>query len=531
MQSCTNLFFHPYDVSNYLKRLKPSLTETYDGIPQIVYRKCATSLAKPLTHIFNISMLLGEVPTTWKHAIVTAIPKNGRAKSAPEFRPISLTPTPVKVMERIIRDKISLWLERFHVIPSEQHGFCSGASTTTNVTDSVHDWNSALNKGCTIDIIYVDLSKAFDKVCHNVLISKLEHIGIRGKLLEWIRSYLNNRQMTVRVGNDFSRSYPCSSGVPQGGALSPLLFLVYTLDLPHVLKTSPHVKVQLYADDIKIYGMYTRENFLEVHSALSSSLEKMANWASTWNLPINFEKTFVLHLGDLTPTPYSVNNTILKFCQSAKDLGVLVDKQLKFSDHIDNVVSEAYSVLFTIFRNVHCCNAKILQRLYQAYVVPHLEYCSQAWSPTSSKEVVKIEKVQRTFTRLLLYRINSGSVPYALPNYGDRLRILGLRTLKFRRVIADLVFCFRILRKELKLNASRYWVFRPASARNGRFNLSYPRIEKRNYTHMFNSLFCRTARWFQLLPPEVLQSENSKLFKSRLKRLELLRLLNIDDCC
>ncbi|EYC18837.1 hypothetical protein Y032_0026g1394 [Ancylostoma ceylanicum] len=324
---CT-VFFHPSDVLKILQRLRPSHTETYDGIPQIVFQKCASSLSIPLAHIFNISMLLGEVPDVWKKAIVKAIPKVHGAKLLNDFRPISLLPTPIKVMEKIVREKLLSWLNRFRLIPAEQHGFLSGASTATNLADSIFDWSLAINQGKAVDVIYVDLSKAFDKVCHAKLLRKLEAVGIRGSLLSWLTSYLHKRQMTVKVESHYSDEFCCTCGVPQGGVLSPLLFLIYTIDLPDILKTSPHVKIQMYADDIKVYGIYTPENCTEVRSALQASLANLEEWASTWDLTINLNKSSVLHLGFGETINYVVDGASLKSCRSIKDLGVLVDDRL-----------------------------------------------------------------------------------------------------------------------------------------------------------------------------------------------------------
>ncbi|EYC41325.1 hypothetical protein Y032_0573g156 [Ancylostoma ceylanicum] len=320
--SCNNIIFHPDEVAIILKNLKPSSSELYDGIPQIVYRKCASTLSKPLTHLLNLSMYFGEVPNLWKEAIVTAIPKSPTANLVTEFRPISLNPTPIKVMEKIIRNKLLSRLDKFHGIPPEQHGFLPGKSTMTNLVDSLFDWRKARNAGKSLDIIYFDFSKAFDKVPHSALLFKLEHIGVSGKLLDWFRSYLENRHMTVKVGQHFSRKYPCTSGVPQGGALSPLLFLIYTIELPQLLKTSPDVKVQIYADDIKIYSAYDDTNRTNVHSALSLAIQNLTAWTLHWGLPLNPNKCSLLHIGDCETLGYTINGVYLNKCESVLDLGV-----------------------------------------------------------------------------------------------------------------------------------------------------------------------------------------------------------------
>ncbi|EYC03347.1 hypothetical protein Y032_0094g2706 [Ancylostoma ceylanicum] len=525
VHSCNDVFFHPTEIYKLLKALKPSFSECYDGIPQVVYQKCADTLCKPLADLLNLSLHFGEVPTVWKEAIVTPIPKNSIANSVTDFRPISINPTPVKVMEKIIRKKLLSWLEKFHVIPPEQHGFLSGRSTATNLADSVFDWRLAHGAGKSVDIIYLDLAKAFDRVPHSKLLLKLEHVGISGRLLNWFRSYLQGRGMTVKVGQHFSKRYPCTSGVPQGGVLSPLLFIIYTMELPQLLRTSPDINVQVYADDIKVYGGYVEQNRDEVHSALELSITRMLEWASEWDLPINLNKSCFLHIGNCDTLGYSVNGIALKQCESVTDLGVLVDSRLKFSEHIDTIVKRAYTALFTIFRNVHSTNHIILTRLYKAYVLPHLEYCCQIWNPSLKKHVAKIERVQHTFTRLVFYRCFRSMTNGSIPGYEDRAKILAIRSLKYRRMFSDLVFCFKVLRKEVGLRASKYWIFRPTSTRLGGFSLHFAERNIRNYSRSADFLFYRCARWFQRLPPEVLSAENSRIFKDRLRKIDLEQLI------
>ncbi|EYC34225.1 hypothetical protein Y032_0001g311 [Ancylostoma ceylanicum] len=188
----------PGDVLRYLKRLRPSVSSSIDGIPQIFYKNCAEFLSEPLTIIFNISLLFGKVPGAWKDAIVTAIPKSVKAHMVSEFRPISICPTPVKVLEKILRDKLSAWFIEHKLVPPEQHGFCSGASTSTQLTDTAFDWICALNSKESIDVIYLDLSKAFDKVNHVKLLSKIEQLGISTQIMMWLKSYLSSRHLYVK---------------------------------------------------------------------------------------------------------------------------------------------------------------------------------------------------------------------------------------------------------------------------------------------------------------------------------------------
>ncbi|KAK6043728.1 hypothetical protein COOONC_18767, partial [Cooperia oncophora] len=138
--SLTEVFFDPNAVSTILKQLHPSTTEPFDGIPQIVYKKCHFSLCKPLAMMFNLSFLTGDVPQLWKDVIITPIQKSSKLSTLNNFRPISLAATPVKVMEKIINDRLLAWFTRLRIIPPEQHGFIPGLSTTTNLSDTLYDF-------------------------------------------------------------------------------------------------------------------------------------------------------------------------------------------------------------------------------------------------------------------------------------------------------------------------------------------------------------------------------------------------------
>lgn len=350
------------------------------------------------------------------------------------------------------------WLSIRRLLPTEQHGFSEGASTTTQLLDCTFDWLVALNNNFSVDIVYFDLSKAFDKVNHSKLIQKLNQIGMSDIIVRWIASYLADRNMWVKVGDAFSQRYSCPSGVPQGGVLSPLLFLIYCLDLPSKLKTHTSIKVQLYADDIKLYGIYNSENRLEVSSALADSIRRMMEWSADWDLPVNLTKTFVVHLGNCPIVQYQYNDICFENRNEIKDLGVIINTSLDFSTHINQAVKKAYRSLFFIFRNVSCKDPGVLLRLYKAYVLPHLEYCCQVWSPSRKCLQSKIENVQRTFTRLLFHRtMRYTDYLNPLPDYSRRLQIFGLKSLLYRRIFHDLVLCFRILHLQVKLKASKYW--------------------------------------------------------------------------
>lgn len=481
LQRLCRITFEEKDVLKHLKGLKESASTPFDGIPQIVFRKCARNLCKPLTMIFNISLMLETVPSMWREALITPIPKGTKSSLLANYRPISITPTPMKILEKIIREKLLCWLDKCNILPPEQHGFLKGASTATQLLDSTFEWGSALNNNLSVDIIYFDLSKAFDRVNHSKLILRLNQIGIDGALLKWFLSYAS-------------------------------------------------IKVQLYADDIKVYGIYGMENKCEIHAALTESIRRLMEWTNFWSLPVNLSKTYVMHLGRDQLLEYKYSDIVIKNCSEVKDLGIEYKDPFDFRLHINNIVRKAFSSIFFIFRNVHSNDEKILIRLYKAYVLPQLEYCCQVWSPHGNKRLQRqIEKVQQAFTRILTYRTHRLNAHSPLPSYATRLKMFGLKSLLYRRVQQDIILCFRILRMEVRLRSSKYWVFRPSSGRTRSFVIDCKPLRNRCWFKIYNSFFYRTARWLQMLPNEVLSSPNISVFKSRLKKIDILSVLNIQD--
>lgn len=247
-------------------------------------------------------------------------PKDASALS--DLIPISICSTASKILEKIIRDKLCYWFSRHDVIPKEQHGFVSAASTETLLSDSLYDWLTAINDGRSVEIIFFDLSKAFDKVPHTKLLRKLEYFGIRGQLLKWLSSYLRDRHMTVKVGNSYSDRHSCTSGVPQGGVLSPLLFLAYTADVPKTLKVHPNLEVKMFADDIRIYYAYQPCDQKLANDYISESVRKMMEWSDKWEIPVNLSKTVHLHLGPPPIPRYSFNNFVLRQDECVRDLDI-----------------------------------------------------------------------------------------------------------------------------------------------------------------------------------------------------------------
>ena len=306
-----------------LKQLDINKATGSGRIPVRLLKETAEQISPSLIMLFNKSLRLGIFPGDWKLANIVPIFKKGKRDFVENYRPISLLPVISKVLERCIlpglRDHIS------HLISREQHGFLAGRSCVTQLTRVLHYIGDQLDAGKQIDIIYLDMSKTFDKVDHTKLLGRLHQYGITCKLHDWFRSYLQERKQQVTVLGATSRELPVTSGVPQGSLLGPILFLLFVDDLPNTVKTS---RVACYADDTKIFKSI---DSITDCNALQSDLNDLVSWSESSGLIFNQSKCkyqcITRKKSPVQPT-YIINETPLESCDTEKDLGVWVSSNL-----------------------------------------------------------------------------------------------------------------------------------------------------------------------------------------------------------
>ena len=227
------------------------MSHTLDGMPGFFLKRIALPIALPLSIILNDSFATGQLPDVWKSAIISAIHKKGSKSQAINYRPVSLTSFVCKLMESIIKNHMMSFLNKEKLLSSKQHGFMPQKSTVTQLVHCNSVWQWARNSKVTTEFIYLDFSKAFDKVPHDKLFKKLRCYGISENVLEWIKSFLSDRTQVLKVENTRSNTMSVLSGIGQGTCLEPLAFILYINDLASVL--DGRVQFAKFADDLKIW--------------------------------------------------------------------------------------------------------------------------------------------------------------------------------------------------------------------------------------------------------------------------------------
>ena len=488
-----------YDV---LKTFPNKLSGGPDEIPSLALRKFASQLSVPFELIFNYCLENGVIPEIWRQANVVPLYKGkGKVDDAVNYRPISQTSNVCKAMEKIVKAEVLKFLEATSAITKNQFGFLQHRSTLTQLLECLNLWTSSINAGVPVDVIYLDVSKAFDTVSHEKLIKKLDFYGIRSNWLTWIKAYLYGRSQRVKVESAISDMSPVTSGVPQGSVLGPILFILYINDLVSVLQKS---QIKLYADDAKIFFRVGSDADFR---ALERDVNAVYEWMQNAQLSLALHKCEVLHLGFNNPSNiFNIGGNNFQMTKVVKDLGIYISDDLKVFTHISKIVASAYSRISCFLRTFLCRERVFMSKIYCTYIRPLLEYNTPAWSPFLRKDIFKIESVQRYFTR---------KVPgMAEMSYQERLIEMGIETLEVRRLKFDLMMAYKILNGLVDLDYNDFFTICRGSVTRGHgMKLLVPKARLDVRKHFFA---VRVVKVWNGLSNDVITAPSLSRFKSKL---------------
>ena len=395
----------PQEIEELCLNLEPNKGVGWDEVSPKVIKGVAKELSGSLSRLYNSCMREGHYPACFKVARVVPVFKAEDPTEFSNYRPVSVLPVLSQIFEKVIRSRLVRFLDRNKVIIPGQYGFRSGHSTAMAILDMVEKVRGAWDQGNVALGVLIDLKKAFDTVDHSILLAKLEHYGVRGTAHKLMSSYLEDRAQYVTYDGYESDRGELLCGVPQGSVLGPLFFLLYVNDM---ISACPELELVLFADDTNIFaqGKDPKTMFQQVNSGLN----ELSRWFRCNRLTLNLKKTEYVFFGGpkyrgRALDTLAIGGEIIKRVEGARFLGVWIDKELKWTTHIDNVITKVNQLLGVSGRASSALDGNTLRTLYNGLVLPHLQYCLIAWGDfvggRNKTQAGKLLKLQKRFVGMM----------------------------------------------------------------------------------------------------------------------------------
>ena len=386
------------DILTVVNDLNPTKAHGWDDISIRMIKICGETIVTPLRIIFETAIETGVYPDSWKCGNIVPVHKKADKNLVKNYRPISLLPICGKVFEKIIYNNLFNFFMANNILVKNQSGFLPGDSCVSQLLSITHEIYKAFDGNPSLEVrgVFLDISKAFDKVWHKGLLYKLKCYGVEGKAYALLENYLMNRKQRVVLNGQTSSWENVNAGVPQGSVLGPLLFLIYINDLPDGLKSN----AKLFADDTSLFS--TVFDTIKSSEILNSDLELIQNWAFQWKMSFNpdpnkqaAEVVFSHKIDKPSHPPINFNNNPVVPHLFHKHLGMTLDSKLNFDCHLIEKITKANRVIGMIRRIHNDLSRSSLLTIYKAHVRPHLDYGDIIYDrPNIDSFVNKIESVQ-----------------------------------------------------------------------------------------------------------------------------------------
>jgi Txe/YoeB family toxin of Txe-Axe toxin-antitoxin module len=401
-----NLFLNPVNESEILliiNKMKSNSSPGWDEITSDSIKKTHIYLLQPLVYLLNLSLSQGIFPQELKIASVVPIFKNSDRSKFSNYRPVSVLPAFSKIFERVFYNRLLEFLTKYDVLNSNQFGFKKNHPTHMALILLVDKIVDALEKGEYVIGVFLDFSKAFDTVNHDILLKKLHYYGVRGIAYDWIKSYLSQRTQYVKYENHKSSHDTICCGVPQGSILGPLLFLIYINDLVYV---SRELYFVLFADDTNVF--LSGKNINDVVNRINNELLSIVEWLKANRLSLNIDKTKYMIFKPKrqilsSNVEVKLSGFAIEEVTNIKFLGVVLDNKLNFKEHLSYICKKVSKCIGILYKARQFINHTGLIILYNSCFYPYVSYCIHVWGGTFKTYMKPLEILQRKAVRCICF--------------------------------------------------------------------------------------------------------------------------------
>ena len=441
------------EILSVTQKLRNKSSTSDDNLSMYIIKKLISFLLVPLNHIFNLSLNLGIFPHQFKLSKIIPVFKKGKNDDINNYRPISLLSPISKILEKLIFNRLSLFIEKNSILHKNQFGFRTSHSTELAITDFtqqiMHDMN---DKQMTLGL-FLDLSKAYDVINHELLLKKLDHYGIRGIANSWFKSYLSSRKQYVSIENFSSNLADVVNGVPQGSILGPILFLLFINDL---CTLSSKIKCILFADDTNLF--YSSNNLKDCTDLLNQELNIYSSWFTSNKLKINYTKCSYMIFGpkiltnSITDLPIKLNNTLISRTEKTKFLGLIITENFSWNEHL-NYLSLKVNKLIGLFHKIkNKLPYSTLISLYYTFIYPNLTYGITLWGNSPKSHLNNIILSQKRAVRLIcnLKLFESTQASFS------KLKIMKIKIIY---IYFTSIFVFKFIQNLLPISFKNFYIF------------------------------------------------------------------------
>uniref|UniRef100_A0A3B4C3D6 Reverse transcriptase domain-containing protein n=1 Tax=Pygocentrus nattereri TaxID=42514 RepID=A0A3B4C3D6_PYGNA len=475
-----------------------------DAIPSKLLKEVLPVIINTILTIVNSSLSLGHVPKAFKLAVIKPLIKkpNLDVTVLSNYRPVSNLPFISKILEKAVAQQLSSYLHKNHIYEKFHSGFRPHHSTETALVKITNDLLLASDQGYVSLLVLLDLSAAFDTIDHNILLERLENmVGVTGTALSWFRSYLSECNQFVSVKQFIFQLFKSRFGVPQGSILGPLLFTQFLLPLGTVINHG--VNFHCYADDTQLYISAKPDDKyrLKKMEDCVKDVKCWMLWNFLWKLARSKLPDLILNLADFPATPGL----------TAKNLGVIIDSDLSFDQHIGGITRTAFLHLHNIAKIRNALSLRDAETLAHAFITSRLDYCNALLSGCTSRNLNKLQLVQNAAARVLTETRTSDHISPALSS-------LHWLPVKFRIDYKILLLTYKALHglapEYLQDLISHYEPSRPLRSQSAGL-LIVPRIQK--VSSGGRAFSYKAPKLWNDLPETVRDSDTVSIFKTRLK--------------